>query len=284
MKNIVVATKENIGYYNFLVESCKRHNIKLIVLGLGKKWEGFTMRYKLYLDYLNTLNNNEIVMINDAYDVVILQDSKIIKTKFLKFNTKILFSGENNYISKIFNKRCIDDYSINNGNIIGYVFYIKKLINLIYKYEKIWEKFNNDDMIIINHICNLESKFFTNYCRIDKKEEIFFLSNGSLPFWRMKNLVMENKKLKNLTYNNYPCVLHLINTDGRKYLEYIGYDLKSYDNISKSLQIYKYVQSTNMVFTSFNVINISLIIIIILFIIIYFHKKLPILHRSVIIK
>ena len=161
MKNITVATKENIGYYNILTQSCKKYNVELIVLGLGMKWEGFTMRFKLWLDYLNTLNNNEIVMINDAYDVIILQDSRIIKSKFLKFNTKIVFSGENEIMSKIFTKKCIDDYSINMGNLIGYVSYIKKFINLFYKYENIWKKYNNDDMLIINHICNFENNFFT---------------------------------------------------------------------------------------------------------------------------
>lgn len=272
MKNITVATKKNIGYYNILTQSCKKYNVELIVLGLGMKWEGFTMRFKLWLDYLNKLNNNEIVMINDAYDVIILQDSKIIKSKFLKFNTKIVFSGENEIMSRIFTKRCIDDYSINMGNLIGYVFYIKKFINLFYKYENIWKKYNNDDMVIINHICNFENNFFTNYCAIDKKEEIFFLSNGTPPFWNMKNLVMENNKLKNLKYDNYPSVLHLINTNGNEYLEYIGYDTKNISNTIQSFQFYKFFQSINMIFSSFNIINISLIFII-LIIIIYFYKK-----------
>lgn len=273
MKNITVATKENIGYYNILIKSCKKYNVELIVLGLGKKWEGFTMRFKLWLDYLNTLNNNEIVMINDAYDVIILQDSKIIKNKFLKFNTKIVFSGENEIMSKIFTKRCIGDYSINMGNLIGYVSYIKKFINLFYKYENIWKKYNNDDMLIINHICNFENNFFTTYCAIDKKEEIFFLSNGTPPFWNMKNLVMENNKLKNLKYDNYPSVLHLINTNGNEYLEYIGYDTKNIYNTVQSFQFYKFFQSINMIFSSFNIINISLILIILIIIIIYFYKK-----------
>ena len=38
MKNIVIATDKNIGYYNILEESCKKHNIELITLGLGQKW------------------------------------------------------------------------------------------------------------------------------------------------------------------------------------------------------------------------------------------------------
>ena len=47
LKNITVATEKNIGYYSVLVESCKKNNIDLIVLGLGQKWTGFTMRLNL---------------------------------------------------------------------------------------------------------------------------------------------------------------------------------------------------------------------------------------------
>ena len=52
LKNISVATKKNIGYYKILVKSCKKNNIDLVLLGVGKKWEGFTMRFELWLNYL----------------------------------------------------------------------------------------------------------------------------------------------------------------------------------------------------------------------------------------
>ena len=128
MKNITVATKENIGYYNILTKSCKKYNVQLVVLGLGQKWEGFTMRFKLWLDYLNKLNNNEIVMINDAYDVIILQDSKIIRNKFLKFNTKIVFSGEISLIRVVFPSSAsmglliLVSFCVNNFGIIFFIF------------------------------------------------------------------------------------------------------------------------------------------------------------------
>ena len=68
LKNITVATHKNKGYYKILEESCKRNDIDFIVLGFGQKWEGFTMRWKLWDNYLNKLNDNDIVMINDAYE------------------------------------------------------------------------------------------------------------------------------------------------------------------------------------------------------------------------
>ena len=271
MKNITVATEKNVGYYRILVESCKRNNIDLIVLGLGQEWKGFTMRFDLWMNYLNTLKDNEIVMINDAYDVVILQNSNTILNKFLKFNKKIVLSGENE-LQHYFLPKCFN-HIINMGNIIGYVYYIKKFINIFYKYQHLWNKFNNDDMMLINYICQYEKDFFYNYCTIDFKEDIFFLTNGFPPFYNMKELIMENNKLKNTRYNNYPSVLHLINTDANKYLNYIGYDTNDI-NITSSLfsfEPYKINQSFFLLIN--NPILLSFYFIIIIFII-YFSYKL----------
>jgi hypothetical protein len=160
MKNIVVATKENIGYYPVLVESCKRNNIDLIVMGLHQKWTGFTMRFRLWLEYLKTLNDTEIVMITDAYDVVIIRDSSVIIDRFLKFKKKIVFGVENGIMSRMIWDSCIDNYNINMGNFIGYVKYLKKFIRLIYKYQSKWEQYEHDDQMIVNRICKLESNFF----------------------------------------------------------------------------------------------------------------------------
>ena len=88
LKNIVVTEKK--GYYHVLEQSCKRHNIELIPLGMGEEWTGFTMRFNLWLKYLNTLDDDEIVMINDAYDVIILEDSDTIIKKFKTYNKNIV--------------------------------------------------------------------------------------------------------------------------------------------------------------------------------------------------
>ena len=58
---------------------------------MGEEWTGFTMRFNLWRDYLNTLDDDEIVMINDAYDVVILEDGDTIIKSNLSHLIKILF-------------------------------------------------------------------------------------------------------------------------------------------------------------------------------------------------
>ena len=89
MKVYSVATHSQ-GYYSEYLESAKKHNIDLIILGFGQKWGGFIWRFKLLIDALKKLNKNEIVMFTDAYDVIFLTSNEEIEKKFKSFNTRIL--------------------------------------------------------------------------------------------------------------------------------------------------------------------------------------------------
>tara|TARA_B100000745_G_C20126627_1_gene385932 strand:- start:542 stop:1363 length:822 start_codon:yes stop_codon:yes gene_type:complete len=232
MKNIVVATKKNVGYYNILKQSCKIHNIELVTLGLGQKWTHFILKFDLWLEYLNKLDDdNEIVMINDAYDVIMLQNSNTILKKFKQFNKKIIFGIQDGFFTNIIFNKC-KEYVICSGNIIGYVKYLKKFIQLIFKHKNIWKKNNNDDQIIVNNICEIERPFFIKYTSIDKHQKIFFTTTGDQNYVLsylinsdINGLKMKNKKLYNKN-NIQPSVLHLGgNIDGNKYLKYIGYNV-----------------------------------------------------------
>jgi hypothetical protein len=45
--HIVTVANKNEGYFNYLVESCKRNGGKLEVLGWGQEWKGFIMKMNL---------------------------------------------------------------------------------------------------------------------------------------------------------------------------------------------------------------------------------------------
>ena len=228
LKNICVATEKK-GYYHILEESCKRNNIELITLGLGKKWTGFTMRFKLWNDYLEKLDDNEIVMINDAYDVIILEDGNTIINKFKSLNKNVIFSEQDSIITRMVFNRC-DIYNkvICMGNIIGYVKYIKKIIKLLNKYKNMWDKYNNDDQAVLQNICKLEKDFFKNNVGIDTDKNIFFVTFGQDYLYNIltKNIPKLHIKNNKIYNNNYitPSVLHLAgNVDGVKYLKKLNY-------------------------------------------------------------
>ena len=277
MKNIVVATEKK-GYYEILEESCKKNNIELIPIGLGQKWTGFTTKFRLWKEYLNKLPDDEIVMINDAYDVVILRDSSIILEKFKKYNNKILFATQNgNTAKQVF--LTINNNVIAVGSFIGKVIYIKKLIKLIYKYKDIWQKYNNDDQMIVVYILNKEKEFFKKYIELDSNRNFFFATDGDdlfhIPYilnGTIKNLYMKNGELYN-NFNNKPMVLHLAgNINGNKYIKYLNYNTS---NIKFGLHgFYKINQILN--FIKIIIRRNILLILIITFIIYKFKYKKPV--------
>ena len=229
LKNIVVATEKK-GYYHVLEQSCKRHNIELIPLGMGEEWTGFTKKFELWRDYLNTLDDNEIVMINDAYDVVILEDGDTIIKKFKSFNKNIVICTQiKSYFTELVFDKCKNfDSVISIGSMIGYVKYLKQLIKLLFKYPNLWKKYKNDDQMIIQEVCNYENTFFKNNIVLDTNQKLFFATTGSdyvynMIFKNIINLYMKNNKL--YTDNNItPSVLHLAgNVDGNVYLQYLNY-------------------------------------------------------------
>ncbi len=78
---VTVATHER-GYFKFLKESCKKHNLDLHVLGMGKVWEGFQWKYSLMKQFLRTRPVDEVVVFVDGYDVFALADEKTIESRF----------------------------------------------------------------------------------------------------------------------------------------------------------------------------------------------------------
>ena len=73
MKNIVVATQKNIGYYSILEKSCKKHNIELIPLGLGKKEK--ELHQKIHSMYILSDKENKFkTMVYDISDRFVISD------------------------------------------------------------------------------------------------------------------------------------------------------------------------------------------------------------------
>ena len=267
LKNITVATEKNIGYYSVLVESCKRNNIDLIVLGLGQKWTGFTMRLNLWLNYLNKLDDNEIVMINDAYDVIIIEDSLTIIDRFKKMNKKVVFGSQEGFFTNLFFSKCFNTV-LCCGNIIGYVKYIKLIILLFLKNKHLWKKFNNDDQLVLNYLCKRET-IFKKFIGVDINKEIFFIASDDNRYFNInyildgniKDIKMKNRKILNKN-NKSICVLHLpALLNGNKYLNYLGYDTK---NIKLQIKSYKFIQGFGL-FKNYIILLTMLVLIIYIF-------------------
>jgi hypothetical protein len=128
MKIITVATHPD-RYYNSMLDSAKKNNIDLVVLGMGEKWQGLGWKLTKMLEYLEKINMTNIVMFVDAYDVIFLDNIIKIEEKFLeiksKNNFKILIGVDlipNNSFHRYAYKKAFspkNPHNINSGVYMG---------------------------------------------------------------------------------------------------------------------------------------------------------------------
>ena len=174
--HVVTVATHSQGYFPVLEESCKRHNINLTVLGFNQKWGGFFMKFKLIREFLNTKQDDDIIMFIDAFDVIILQNTNIILKRFLKYKTNILISQDDTpndlihsyFYYKIFNK-CKNTY-INSGGYMGYCKYLKQMFNLMCETNDC-SLLNGDDQVMLGSLGS--QPFFDKHIKIDTKHVIF---------------------------------------------------------------------------------------------------------------
>lgn len=204
MKLVTVATHSQ-GYFPFLLESCKRFNVNLEVLGWGQKWEGFQWRILLMKEYVKNLHDDEIVCFIDAYDVLLLRSLEDLEDAFRKIcsltNKKIVVGCEQaisnltSFNANVIFGRC-QNRPLNAGTYIGYAKDLKTMIN--------------DLLIMSDNPKKDDQMLMTNYC--NRKNHIFYIDCDSLLFLTIVNPF--NLFMKDISYHNKS----LIYKDNRPYI------------------------------------------------------------------
>ena len=217
---VTVATHDD-GYYQALMQSAKNNNLNLTTLGWGQKWTGFTMKYNLLKEHINNLEDNDIVVFVDAYDVLILDNEENIKTKFHSFNKPIVLSVDgkphfflHNYLHSLLFKSCNNE-KINSGLYMGYVWAIKILLNKICNNKLMsCDSPQADDQMLLINVCN-SNDFYDKYIAIDTNKLLFYNTFGNSNLdnlyqdfnFNESNIIVNNKLvLKN--YNTTPSFIH----------------------------------------------------------------------------
>ena len=200
-KIYIVTVATEIKYYmKYLIESIKKNNGELIILGLGETWKGYNWKFKMIVDFLKKINLEDIVCFIDGYDVICTRNLDDLKNTFINIRNREeikIIVGHDKVVNPIYNLfqylyfgYCKNDY-INSGTYIGYVKDLLEILELIYNNNP----FNNrDDQILLTDYCSKkpENIYIDNNC------EIFLVL--SHPF----NELTENISFVNneLIYNN----------------------------------------------------------------------------------
>ena len=178
---LTVATHEE-GYYKLLKKSAANNGFNLITLAFGQKWEGFSMKYRLYKKYLSSSDPEELIVICDAFDVVINGTNEELIERYEKIGKNIICGTENMNPNsgldvKLITSLCFPyckNFILNSGVLVGKSKYILDLLNLICEIEGCE---NGDDQVKLNNICNKEREYFDNNIYVDLNSNIIL--NGA---------------------------------------------------------------------------------------------------------
>jgi len=159
------------GTFNNIINN--KYNIPVKVLGYGKKWTGFRMKFEYVYDYIQNLNDNEIVFFIDGFDSYINNYLSVALERFKNMNEKVVFSLDTPsspifplmlhkfFVRKSFGE-CYDNLIANSGLYVGYVKYLKIFL------KDVIVKKCNDDQRNVNSLCK---KY--DFIKIDKNNQIF---------------------------------------------------------------------------------------------------------------
>ncbi len=193
----IVTVATDIKYYMpYLIESIKRNNNELEILGLNMKWTGFNLKFNLMKEYLSKLPEDDIVCFCDGYDVLCVRDLNEMINEFKriknKTNCKIITScdfclGQFNIISSILFTSNITTNIINSGLYMGCV------KDLIIMYNFIHSNYGSYDYLDDQMLINRFNQMNPGYIYIDKKSELFYTLWESNIYYDIKNNIFNTK-------------------------------------------------------------------------------------------
>lgn len=203
--HVLTFATHNEGTFDDIINN--KFNIPIKVLGYGQKWTGFRMKFDYVYDYIQKLNDNEIVFFIDGFDSYINGDLNVAVERFKNMNEKVIFSLQNPSSAIFpleFNKilinnafgSCHNGLIANSGLYVGYVKYLK-----IFLKDAVLQKCN-DDQRNLNTLCkkydfikvDRDNKIFKNISNItelEKSNAIFVQFPGTPSFNRITRAIFE---------------------------------------------------------------------------------------------
>ncbi len=162
-----VASFEN-DYLNKLNTSCNMHHIDLEIIGLDLPYYGNGTKLLRLSEYLSGLDDDDIVMFVDAFDVLIIVDKEVILQKFLDMNVPFVMSAEKNCFPFA---NLADQYPettslfkfINSGAFIGYVRNLKTWLKDLSPFDL---QKSDQGQITIHYLSNPEAFAIDYYCEL----------------------------------------------------------------------------------------------------------------------
>lgn len=185
MLHVATVATESKYYLPYLQQTCAQWGVKLQVLGMGEKWEGYVFKFKKIIDFLNTIPPKDIVCFVDGYDVVATRNLNELVPAFLKLkehvDCSIVVADDGNlpfalnFLKKDYFGDCNNNY-LNSGTYMGFA---SDLLQILTDAFQQFPEEKDDQKLLTLYCSRNPSKFY-----VDKKCEFFQVSIQ--PFFEMK--------------------------------------------------------------------------------------------------
>lgn len=269
---IVTVATHKTGYIDQLSESCKKGGSNLKIIGLGQKWEGFSTKLKLMYKFLKSIEPTSIVVFIDAYDVVMLGNTKELLERYYNFRKPIVLSVETKnswfkwYVEKLYFGTYKEEI-INSGCYMGEARFLLEMCKHFETHE--------NDQSYVNELARDHKDWFEKYTVLDLNSDIFYNAscNSFLSHLHLTScdigLNMNDNKLCKLD-GVQPVFLHGPGgIDISHYLNKLGMNVASPNSTEyffRTLRDYKYS-------IAIGIVCIIIVIILLVMIVKYFTKN-----------
>ena len=202
-----------------MLETAKVHNVTTNYIGLGYKFTSQNGSHKQRIDIIkkfldNVKDPDEILVFMDGGDTLFNDNADTLLKKFLEKNTRILISGEKDFMWQYggfkdkFNKIESNYRYVNAGVFMGYASSLLKMINEWIIIGKKYTSANDQCLLGIWTYKNMEN---TELVKIDTNCDIFWTTSGG----DYKKLENQKKYIINPYTKTRPVIIHCCGKSNR---------------------------------------------------------------------
>lgn len=183
-----------------LLFSAARNLIDIDVLGMWLPFKGTGQKLTYIKNYVKNLQDDDIVLFVDAYDVLILATARVILQKFAKMETECVFGAEANLsfqkqLEPYFKSPSKFKY-LNSGTFMGYAGFLKTMLNEI----PIDEVKDDQSQLMLYYVEHMDR------IKLDTNCELFFpLAKVTPDEFRIDKI---DKTVECLLTGTKPCIIH----------------------------------------------------------------------------
>ena len=220
MFHLVTVATHSERYLPVLEKQAENNGTKLVKLGMGKKYVGHFMKDLEMMEYLKTVDRNDIVAFVDGFDSLMLSDVNEVLAKFNSMNAELVLSVENigflSFIHATVFERVKGKY-LNTGLYMGRAGFLLDFLTDMYKSD--YNKTSNQKTWC-SYLFKLDREGRFDGIKLDNESTIFLnhsFTTANHPVFKDKRITIDNgEKPCFIQGNGCEDMTYIINGTGYK--------------------------------------------------------------------